>query len=136
MLFLNTLCDDLSPIIRFLKFGIFPIIQWGIPILLILFGSIDLGKAVVAGKEDEMKNAQKMLLKRFLYAVLVFFVIPLVSLVFNIFGNAGLDEDDLDAEPSSWSECWYDIEKDGRKSDNKKEDKDNKTEKEQNNGNN
>ena len=39
----------------------------------------------------------------------MFFVIPLVSLVFNIFGNAGLDEDDLDAEPSSWSECWYEM---------------------------
>ena len=30
-----------------------------IKILLILFGVIDLGKAVIAGKEDEMKKSQK-----------------------------------------------------------------------------
>ena len=119
MLFLD-LCDDLAPIIRFVKYGVFPIIQWGIPILLILFGTIDLGKAVIAGKEDEMKNAQKMLIKRVLYAVLVFFVIPLVSLVFNLFRNSGTS-DDLDVEPSNWSDCWYDVLKDGRKSDEKNE---------------
>ena len=50
---------EIMPIIRFVRDGIFPIIQIGIPIILIVLGTLDLGKAVLAGKEDEQKNAQK-----------------------------------------------------------------------------
>ena len=35
-----------------------------IPILLIIFGMIDLGKAVIASKDDEIKKATKSLLFR------------------------------------------------------------------------
>ena len=51
MLFLD--CNDLpiAPLIRLIKFGIIPIIQIGVPILLILYGMFDLSKAVNATKE-------------------------------------------------------------------------------------
>ena len=52
MLFLDT-CSDLAPLIRLIKFGIIPIIQIGVPILLILYGMFDLSKAVIASKEDK-----------------------------------------------------------------------------------
>lgn len=96
--------QHLLPIVRFVKYGIFPIIQIGIPIILVVLGTLDLGKAVIAGKEDEMKNAQKILIKRCIYAVMVFFVVTIVSLVFSLFSNTGEEEDKNIA--SDWLSCW------------------------------
>ena len=55
MLFLDT-CDTLAPLINLIKHGIIPLIQIGIPIILIILGMLDLGKAVIASKEDEIKK--------------------------------------------------------------------------------
>ena len=60
------------------------LIKIGIPVLLIIFGMLDLGKAVMAQKEDEIKKSQQMFFKRILSAALVFFVVVIVQLVFNI----------------------------------------------------
>ena len=55
MKFLAVDCETLWPIISLIKNGIIPLIQVGIPIILIVLGMLDLGKAVVASKEDEIK---------------------------------------------------------------------------------
>lgn len=52
-----------------------------VPILLIILGMLDLGKAVVASKEDEIKKGQQMFIKRAIAAVLVFFVVQLVQII-------------------------------------------------------
>ena len=57
------------------------IIKIAVPILLIIFGMLDLGKAVVAQKEDEIKKGQQTFLKRAIAAVIVFFVIQIVQLI-------------------------------------------------------
>ena len=59
------------------------IIKIVVPILLIIFGMLDLGKAVVASKEDEIKKGQQTFIKRVITAVIVFFVIQIVQLVVN-----------------------------------------------------
>lgn len=66
------------------------LIQFGVPLLLIIFGMLDLGKAVIASKEDEIKKGQQMFIKRLIAAVIVFFVIAIVQLV------VGLAADDSD----------------------------------------
>ena len=63
------------------------ILQIAIPIIIILLGTIDLGKAVMAGKDDEIKSAQKMFLKRLIYGVAVFFVVMIVRSVFGVLGS-------------------------------------------------
>lgn len=60
-----------------------------IPLALIFFGMLDLGKAVMANDEKVMKEAQSKLIKRFIYAILVFLVVALVQLVFGMLGKAG-----------------------------------------------
>ena len=60
---------------------IITLIQFGVPLLLIIFGMLDLGKAVVASKEDEIKKGQQMFIKRLIAAVIVFFVVAVVELV-------------------------------------------------------
>lgn len=46
-----------------------------VPILVIALGILDLAKAVIAGKEDEMKKAQSTFIKRVIIGV-AFFLIP------------------------------------------------------------
>lgn len=57
------------------------IIKIVVPILLIIFGMLDLGKAVIASKEDEIKKGQTTFIKRIIAAVIVFFVIQIVQIV-------------------------------------------------------
>ena len=63
------------------------IIKIVVPILLIIFGMLDLGKAVVASKEDEIKKGQQTFLKRVVSAVIVFFVIQIVQLLIGFISN-------------------------------------------------
>lgn len=66
------------------------IMKFGIPLLLIVFGMLDLGKAVMASKEDEIKKGQQMFIKRLIAAIIVFLVIVVVELVIGV--AAGDDE--------------------------------------------
>ena len=100
-------CGDLEPIVRFIKLGVLPIIQIGIPILLIVMGSIDLGKAVLSSDDKEIKAATGRLIKRAIAAIAVFFVATLVSLVMNLFTTSGTDDDVEGTQ--SWAECWKNI---------------------------
>ncbi len=78
---------------------IITVIKFAVPILLIIFGMLDLGKAVIASKEDEIKKGQQMFIKRLITAIIVFFVIVVVQLVVN------LATDDDNNEGSSVWEC-------------------------------
>ena len=48
-------CGGLLAVVQFIRRGVFPVIQIGIPILLILMGTIDLGKAVMSS-DDKVYN--------------------------------------------------------------------------------
>jgi hypothetical protein len=87
--------DGLGKIIAFLKTVLY-LIQRAIPIILIFYGSLDLGKAVMAGKEDEIQKAQQLLLKRVIAAVLVFFITAIVTFAMGLVGDEG----------SHWRNCW------------------------------
>lgn len=73
-------------IIHWLYLGI----QIIVPLLLIIFGMIELAKAITAQKEDEIKKAQAGLLKKAVVAIIVFLVFSLTKFVFNFAqGNGG-----------------------------------------------
>jgi len=59
-------------------------IQIVVPFLLIIWGMLDLGKAVMAQKEDEIKKGQQLFIKRVIAAAILFFVITIVSLLINL----------------------------------------------------
>lgn len=69
-------------------------IQIIVPVLLIIFGMIELAKAITAQKEDEIKKAQAGLLKKAVVAILVFLVFSLVKFVF-YFATSGTDADNV-----------------------------------------
>ena len=100
----------LEPIARFLKHGVLPIIQIGIPIILIIMGTIDLGKAVLSSDDKEIKASTGRLLRRAIAAVAVFFVTTIVTLVMGLFGTTGNGDKISDgAESPNWSDSWNDI---------------------------
>lgn len=61
--------------------GVFKIV---IPLLVIIYGMIDLGKAVVASKDDEIKKAAKQLLIRIIAGIVIFFIPTIVSFAFSL----------------------------------------------------
>ena len=95
-------CNGLLPIVQFIRKGLFPIIQIGIPILLIVMGTIDLGKAVMSSDDKDIKGATGKLIKRAIAAVAVFFVATIVSLLMGMFGKTEIEDEDT----TSWSTCW------------------------------
>lgn len=60
------------------------LLKIGVPVLLIILGMLDFGKAVMSQKEDEIKKNQTLFVKRLISAALVFFVFVIVELLFNI----------------------------------------------------
>lgn len=98
---LDAPCAGLLPVVKII-YRLVKIFQWGIPIALILYGTIDLGKAVIASDEKEIKSAQSRLIKRFIYAALVFLVVVLVEAFMNLVASGDSD----DSDTSSWQSCW------------------------------
>ena len=84
---------DLLSLIALVR-KILVILQIAIPIGLLIFGTMDLGKAVMAGDEKEIKAATGILIKRVIAAVAVFLLFTIVSVVT---GWVGGDE---------WKACW------------------------------
>lgn len=106
MLFLDA-CDSLLPVIRLVKHGIIPLIQAAIIIALVVLLIMDLGKAVMAGKEDEIKSAQKLAIKRVIYAVLVFLVPWIVNVAMGLLVNANGANDDPNGQAQSALNCYF-----------------------------
>ena len=63
-------------------------IQIAIPVIIILLGTIDLGKAVISGDDKKVKEAQKAFIMRLIYGVAVFFVVFIVQVIFSAVGEA------------------------------------------------
>ncbi len=109
MLFLvNKSCSDILPILRLLRKGVIPLIQIVIIAALVVLLIIDFGKAVMAGKEDEIKSAQKLAIKRVVYAVVVFLVPFIVNVGLGLLANAtGNNEaSNANAEKVDALGCW------------------------------
>ena len=58
-----------------------------IPIILIIYGIIDLGKAVVGSKEDDIKKAVKQLAFRVIAGVVIFLIPTLISVIMGLVSN-------------------------------------------------
>ena len=67
-----------------------------VPAILILLLSIDIGKAVIAGSDDDIKRAQRIALKRIIASIIVFFVPIVVNAGFYLLGDDG----------TSWISCY------------------------------
>ena len=95
--------DPIVPSFTHLAISLVKII---IPIILIVLGMVDLAKAVMTNDDKVMKEAQTKLIKRIIYAIIIFFVVAIVQFVFSTLAKAG-DEanDDETVDGNQISEC-------------------------------
>lgn len=82
-------CKNTSPIWQFIGYVV-TVFKIAIPLLLIIFGMMDLGKAVVANDDKAIKSATTSLVKRAIAGVVIFFLPFLVSTIFGLV--VGFDE--------------------------------------------
>ena len=92
--------------------NIVTLVQIAIPVILIVLGMLDLGKAVTSNDEKQMKEAQKTLIKRIIYAVLIFFVIAIVKFVFGVLGDAQTANDKTADKARNCIDCFLNYNKD------------------------
>jgi len=69
---------------------VFFILKILIPLILIIFGSIDLFKAVIASKDDEIKKSVKTLLIRAVAGIIIFFVPTFINFIVSV-----IDDDNV-----------------------------------------
>ena len=87
---------------------VFTLIQWGIPLVLIVLCTIDMFKAMASGDEKKTKEVQSTCIRRLIYAVVAFLIPFIIDLVFGFIGNVVADDSAGEAQ-STWSDffaCW------------------------------
>ena len=77
------ICSDLWEVWQIIGWVLW-VFKIVIPIIIIIFGMLDLGKAVVASKDDEIKKSVKTLVIRAISGIIIFFIPTLVGVIFNI----------------------------------------------------
>jgi hypothetical protein len=68
---------------------IFNIMKFAAPVMVLVFTIIDLLKTVASGKDEDFKKVWNKALKRFGYAVIIFFLPDLINYVFSLLGLYG-----------------------------------------------
>ncbi len=77
-------CDLIPESLKRLLQLVVVLIQIGVPVILVVLGMVDLGKAVMQQKEDDIKEAQQMFVKRLIAAALVFFIIVIIGFFISV----------------------------------------------------
>lgn len=65
-----------------------------IPLLLIILGMVDLGKAVISSDDKAISKSVSTLVKRFIAAIIIFFIPTIVSAIFNAVANIDIQDAD------------------------------------------
>ena len=83
---LASFCGQAGDILQFVGY-ILTLVKVAIPLVIVIYGIMDLGKAVVASKEDEIKTGAKRLLWRAVAGVAIFFIPSIVMWLFGTIGQ-------------------------------------------------
>lgn len=105
------MCCNMRPFLNILRYVIV-IIQFSVPLLLIILGTLDMFKAMTKGDEKENKKIIDTFVKRLIYGVVIFIVPFLVRLVFRVLNDNILNNQKEEINSMSWLSCFnYAMEK-------------------------
>lgn len=76
-------CSETATLLQFIGYGLL-VFKIAIPVVIIILGIVDFGKAVVAEKSDDVKTYAKRLLWRLIAGIIIFFVPNIVTWVFGL----------------------------------------------------
>jgi len=80
----SEICSRIDPDLATFVHNIITLIKIAVPVVLVIFGMLDLAKGVMASKEDEIKKGQQTFIKRLLAGVIVFFMFSITQLVISL----------------------------------------------------
>lgn len=83
---IDSFCQDMSGMLKLIGYILW-IFKVVIPLIIVIYGMIDLGKAVMASKDDEIKKALKQLMFRLAAGVLIFFIPTFIMFVFELISD-------------------------------------------------
>ena len=76
-----------------------------IPVILIVLIMFDLAKVVISNEDEKAKKeVSSKVVKRLIYAVIIFLIPTIVSFIFTRLVR--LPSDDLNGDPTSFVSCW------------------------------
>ncbi len=78
-----SICSKLAEIWQIIGWVLW-VFKIAVPIIIIAFGMIDLGKAVVASKDEEIKKSVKSLVMRCIAGIVIFFIPTIVGAIFSL----------------------------------------------------
>ena len=97
------MCCNMKSFLNILRIVIH-LLQFSVPLILLVFGTIDMIKAVTSNDDKAAKTALDTFIKRLMYGVLVFLAPFLVRLVLNIINDNILKNSEVDS--MNWLRCW------------------------------
>ena len=84
---------DIDMIVPTFTVALMNLVKVAIPILLVAYGMIDMAKAIMSNDEKQMKESQNKFIKRIIYAVVIFFIVAIVQLIFGMLAKASKNSD-------------------------------------------
>ena len=80
---ISSFCTEMKDVVQIIGYVLL-VFKIAIPVIIVIMGMMDLGKAVTASKDDEIKKAMKQLMVRLIAGVLIFFIPSIIMFVFRI----------------------------------------------------
>ena len=106
------MCCNMRPFLNILRYVII-IIQFSVPLLLVILGTIDLFKAITGSDNKTEKTAISSFMKRLIYGVVIFLVPFLVRLVLKVL-NDNILNNQTEVDTMSWLSCFNYAMEEGR----------------------
>ena len=92
------MCNEDLQMILNVVISILEILNFLVPIVLIILCTIDIFKIIVSKKEDEIKKLRKGVIMKIVYAILIYLIPYLVPFIFRLVDNI---------LPMEYDESWY-----------------------------
>ena len=96
---IGTFCTHAAPLLQFVGYLVL-IFKIAIPVIIIVMGMMDFGKAVISEKDEDIKKQAIKLGRRALAGIVIFFIPTFIKWLFS--ASAGLVKD---AENSAGAVC-------------------------------
>ena len=103
------MCNSDMQMIFEIVIKVLDLVRFFIPILLIIFCTIDIFKIIVSKKEDEVKKLRKDIINKIAYAIIIYLIPFLIPFILNLVDSLLPMEYD-----NSWKQCW-DLVKENKK---------------------
>lgn len=95
------MCTEEMQMIIGIVITILDIIKFIVPIVLIIFCTIDIFKIIVSKKEDEIKKLRKDVFMKIVYCIIIYLIPFIVPFILKFASNIiPMEYDD------SWKKCW------------------------------